>query len=235
MSKIKAVAVDVDGTITDYSRKICISALEALRACESENIPVTIVTGNVVNYAYATSVLIGCSGGLVAENGGVIFQEGENNNEVVTLGNRKYIDLADQHIQEKIPNTVKYSNDNDYRLTEIVYYKTIEKETLINALKDFKYLDKINIYDSGFALHITNKNINKGSSLEILCKNNDIKMSEVLAIGDSENDEEFLAVAGLKVAVGNSEEKLKSISDYVCQKNFGDGVKEAIDKFVLDK
>ncbi|MCC7553348.1 MAG: phosphoglycolate phosphatase [Methanobacteriaceae archaeon] len=232
MVEIKAVAVDVDGTITDASRRICISALESLRKCEKKGIPIIIVTGNVINYAYATSVLIGCSGGIVAENGGVIFQEGKNNNELIKLANKKYIDLADNYIKSKIKD-LKYSNDNEYRLTEKVYYKNVKKETIVNALKDFEYLNKLNIYDSGFAIHITNKNINKGSSLKKLCENNNIKMSEIIAIGDSENDEEFLEVAGLKIAVANSDTKLKNISDYVCKNKYGDGVKEAIDKFVL--
>ena len=72
---IEAIAVDIDGTITDEKRQICISAIEALRKAESNGIPTIIVTGNVVNYAYAAEVLIGCSGGLVAENGGVVFKE----------------------------------------------------------------------------------------------------------------------------------------------------------------
>ena len=56
-----------------------------------------------------------------------------------------------------------------------------------------------------------------------------------MAIGDSENDEDFLKVVGLKVAVSNAEDKLKEISDYVCEKPYGDGVKEAVEKFVLNK
>ena len=82
---IEAIAVDIDGTITDEKRQICISSIEALRKAEEAGIPTIIVTGNVVNYAYATEVLIGCSGGLVAENGGVVFKEGENDNAVETL------------------------------------------------------------------------------------------------------------------------------------------------------
>ena len=55
--KIEAIAVDIDGTITDDTRKICISAIESLRAAEEKGIPTIIVTGNVVNYAYAAEVL----------------------------------------------------------------------------------------------------------------------------------------------------------------------------------
>ena len=233
--KIEAIAVDIDGTITDEKRKICISAIESLRAAEEKGIPTIIVTGNVVNYAYAAEVLIGCSGGLVAENGGMIFKEGYNDNAVEILVNREYIEKADAHLKEKLgDNYSKHaSHDNNYRATEIVFYKTIEKEIIEDALKDYKYINELEIYDSGFALHVTDKRINKGTSLRRLCEQNDINMENVMAIGDSENDEDFLREAGVKVAVGNADDSLKTISTYVCENNFGDGVAEAIEKFAL--
>ena len=232
---IEAIAVDIDGTITDNERRICISAIEALRKAENANIPTIIVTGNVVNYAYATEVLIGCSGGLVAENGGVVFKEGENNNAVETMIQRDFITSAEKHLKEKLGEKFNKhaSHDNMYRLTETVFYKTIDLKEIKKALTDFKYIDELEIYDSGFALHITDKRINKGSSLRYLCERNNINMKNVMAIGDSQNDEDFLKEAGVKIAVGNAEDKLKNISDYVCKNQFGDGVAEAIEKFAL--
>ena len=193
MTKIEAIAVDTDGTITDSKRRICISALTAMRAAEKKGIPVIIVTGNVVNYAYATAVLSGCSGGLVAENGGVIFKENTNNNRITILGNKKYVNAAGKYIENNLDPKYKLSksSDNEYRLTEIVYYKTLPKNLLIDSLIGFKDLDKIEIYDSGFALHITDKSINKGSSLKVLCERNNIDINNVMAIGDSQNDEDF--------------------------------------------
>ena len=120
-----------------------------------------------------------------------------------------------------------------YRLTETVFYKTLKREELEDALKDFKYLDELEIYDSGFALHITDKRVNKGTSLRYLCERNGINMNNVMAIGDSQNDEDFLKEAGYKIAVGNAEDRLKEISTYTCEKMFGDGVAEAIEKFAL--
>ena len=233
--KIEAIAVDIDGTITDDKRKICISAIESLRAAEKAGIPTIIVTGNVVNYAYATEVLIGCSGGLVAENGGMIFKEGYNNNAVEILVNREYIEKADVHLKEKLGKDYSKhaSHDNNYRATEIVFYKTIQREIIEDALKDYEFIDELEIYDSGFALHVTDKRVNKGSSLKRLCEKNGINMDNVMAIGDSENDEDFLKEVGVKVAVGNADDTLKEISTYVCEKNFGDGVAEAIEKFAL--
>ena len=233
--KIEAIAVDIDGTITDDKRKLCISAIESLRSAEKAGIPTIIVTGNVVNYAYATQVLIGCSGGLVAENGGMIFKEGYNNNAVEILVNSEYIEKADEHLKEKLgKNYLKHaSHDNDCRKTEIVFYKTIQREIIEDALKDYEHIDELEIYDSGFALHVTDKRVNKGSSLRRLCEQNGIDIDNVMAIGDSENDEDFLKEVGVKIAVGNADDSLKEISTYVCEKNFGDGVAEAIEKFAL--
>lgn len=232
---IEAIAVDIDGTITDDKRRICISAIEALRKAESKGIPTIIVTGNVVNYAYATEVLIGCSGGLVGENGGIVFKEGENNNAVEILVDRDFVTSAENHLKEKLGDDFEKhaSHDNMYRLTETVFYKTLKREKLEDALSDFKYLDELEIYDSGFALHVTDKRVNKGTSLRYLCERNGINMENVMAIGDSENDEDFLREVGYRIAVGNAEDKLKEISTYVCENNFGDGVAEAIEKFAI--
>lgn len=163
--KIEAIAVDIDGTITDDTRKICISAIESLRAAEEKGIPTIIVTGNVVNYAYAAEVLIGCSGGLVAENGGVIFKEGYNNNAVEILVNREYIEKADEHLKRKLGEEYNKhaSHDNNYRATEVVFYKTIKREIIEEALKDYEHVDELELYDSGFAIHVTDKRVNKGS------------------------------------------------------------------------
>ncbi len=232
---IEAIAVDIDGTITDDTRKICISAIKALRKAEEAGIPTIIVTGNVVNYAYATEVLIGCSGGLVCENGGVVFKEGQNNNAVETLVERDLVSSAENHLKEKLGEkfNIHASHDNMYRLTETVFYKTLAREELEEALKDFEYNDKLEIYDSGFALHVTDKRVNKGASLRYLCERNGINMENVMAIGDSQNDEDFLKEVGYKIAVGNAEDKLKEISTYTCEKMYGDGVAEAIEKFAL--
>ena len=232
---IEAIAVDIDGTITDDKRQICISAIKALRKAEAKGIPTIIVTGNVVNYAYAAEVLIGCSGGLVAENGGVVFKEGENNNAVETMVERDFVTSAESHLKDKLGEKFDKhaSHDNMYRLTETIFYKTIDKQEIEEALKDFKYIEELEIYDSGFALHITDKRVNKGTSLRYLCERNGINMENVMAIGDSQNDEEFLKEAGYKIAVGNADDDLKNISTYSCEKLYGDGVAEAIEKFAL--
>jgi hypothetical protein len=88
------------------------------------------------------------------------------------------------------------------------------------------------LYDTGFAIHITDPSVNKGSSLILLARDLGVEPKEIMAIGDSENDLEFLEVAGIKVAVANADQELKSLADYISQKPYGDGVKEAIERFL---
>ena len=44
---------------------------------------------------------------------------------------------------------------------------------------------------------------------------------------------DFLKMVGVKVAVANANPELKAIADYVTEKPFGNGVKEALERFVL--
>jgi phosphoglycolate phosphatase len=237
-SKIKAIAVDVDGTITDSNRKICISAIEAIRAAEDAGVPTIIVTGNIFFYAYATSILIGSTGGIVAENGGVISEiDDEGIEKIKVLGNfekaQKAFDYLNSRIKNEYPEyELKKVDDSNSRLSEIALYRTIDEKILKDILSHENY--DVAIYDTKFALHITDKKVNKGDSLKIVAKKHGFDINEMLGIGDSENDLEFLNVCGLKAAVANADQGLKDMADYVCENKYGDGVKEAIERFVLN-
>ena len=61
-----------------------------------------------------------------------------------------------------------------------------------------------------------------------------ISAKDIMAVGDSENDLEFLEVAGFKVAVANADKELKENADYITTKLHGDGTAEAIEKFILN-
>ena len=241
--KIKAIAVDIDGTITDKDRKVSINAIEAIRTGESMGIPTIIVTGNIFFYAYATATLIGTSSGIVAENGGVISElDDEGIEKIKVLGNFSKVQKAFDYINSEIIKRktdngegLKKVDDSDSRLSEIAMYRTIDERIIKNILKESKENFCVEVYDTQFALHITDENVNKGTSLKIVAQKHGFDLNEILAIGDSENDIEFLSVCGFKVAVANADNCLKEIADYVCENKYGDGAKEAIEKFVINQ
>ncbi len=66
----KAIAVDIDGTITDSNKEINLGAIAALRRLEDFNIPIILTTGNVRAITYGLWRFIGATGPMVCENGG---------------------------------------------------------------------------------------------------------------------------------------------------------------------
>jgi hydroxymethylpyrimidine pyrophosphatase-like HAD family hydrolase len=58
-------------------------------------------------------------------------------------------------------------------------------------------------------------------------------MSEVIAMGDSENDITMILAAGLGVAMGNAQEGVKRVADLVTVTNDEHGVAKIINEYVL--
>ena len=63
-------------------------------------------------------------------------------------------------------------------------------------------------------------------------RNATIHRKDVLAIGDSENDLEMLEWAGHGVAMGNSENHVKSMADEITLDNDKDGAARIIEKYL---
>lgn len=83
------------------------------------------------------------------------------------------------------------------------------------------------------SLEINAMGISKAEGLKVLCKRLGIELSECIAIGDSSNDEEVLACAGLKVAMANGTDRVKAIADVVTDDCNHDGVARIIEEYLL--
>ena len=73
----------------------------------------------------------------------------------------------------------------------------------------------------------------KASALSRLAEILDIQPSEIMAMGDANNDIEMLQFAGLGVAMGNASDYVKSLADSITSSNEEDGVARAIEKYIL--
>lgn len=79
-----------------------------------------------------------------------------------------------------------------------------------------------------FYLEIIVKDTNKGSSLDYLTKTLNIDVKDVMAIGDNYNDLSMIEFAGLGVAMGQSDDYIKSRAQFISLSNEEDGVAYAI-------
>lgn len=82
--------------------------------------------------------------------------------------------------------------------------------------------EKIEYYYTEIALG----NVNKWNAIEYLINNINIKKEEVIAIGDNINDVEMIENAGLGIAMGQSNPKVKGIAKFITDDNEHEGVKK---------
>ena len=73
----------------------------------------------------------------------------------------------------------------------------------------------------------------KATALSLLADILKIDSSEIMAMGDANNDIEMLQFAGLGIAMGNASDHVKSLADAVTVSNEEDGVARAIEKYIL--
>ncbi|MBS5950127.1 HAD family phosphatase [Clostridium sartagoforme] len=107
----------------------------------------------------------------------------------------------------------------------------IKKKVLKSLSNEF---DELKITSSGKDnIEINISSANKGNGLEKLVNILGIRLEEVAAIGDNNNDIEMIERSGLGIAMGNAIDEIKNKADYVTVDNDKNGAAEAIIK-ILD-
>ncbi len=213
---IKAIAIDIDGTLTYKDRSLNCKAVEALRKVDAV---IILATGNISCFARTAAKLIGVSDIVICENGGVVRFDYDG--EDIVLGDKskclKAVEILKKYYRIELL-------DNDYRKSEVCLRRTFPIDEARKLLPE-----DVRIIDSGFAYHITDREVSKGKALKFIAERLGIRLEEVAAIGDSENDIDMFEVAGIGIAVANADIKLKRVADVVTSKPNGDGVVEALE------
>lgn len=122
-------------------------------------------------------------------------------------------------------------------INEIYKFVFIEedRDKLLNFRKELDSIKGINVSSSWYNnIEIMNEGVSKGEALEYLCNALKIEKSEVIAIGDNENDISMLQMAGLAVAMENGDDIAKEYSHIITGTNNEDGVAQIIEKYVLN-
>lgn len=222
---IKAAAFDIDGTLTHRDRSIDVQAIEALRRL---TVPVVLATGNILCFANAAAVLIGGISGVIAENGGVV----SDGTSRIVNGNVEACRRAAEILERSGKFDLKRVDASE-RVTEIAYSKDTGFD--VGALKAMlaQCCSEVKAADSGFAVHIKDKSVNKGRGLTTMAELLGIEAHDFAAFGDSENDTEMLEVAGVGVAVSNADSAARAAADYVTTEPYGAGVVEGLKKLSL--
>lgn len=159
----------------------------------------------------------------------------ENGPEI--LDQTDMINVSDdmQHFAAQVildPTPLPMSSYRGEPIFKIAYYSPDHSmtEQLTAELKGIaKVVEFDNIPDFPLNMgEISDFSVNKGLAMLDLCWLFGKTSDDCIAFGDSMNDAEILTAAGLGIAMGNADAKVKAIADKVCDRCECDGIAKAM-------
>ncbi|MBV0901612.1 phosphoglycolate phosphatase [Haloarcula salina] len=220
-SDVPPLVVDIDGTLTDESRALDPRVVPVLREWPER---VVVATGKAMPFPIALCEFLGIERTVVAENGGVVFVEAtdelrlEGDYEAAVAVAEAYRDLGYDFGFGEIDLA------NRWRETELV----VSLDRPLEPLEELAAAKGLVVLDTGFAYHVTDPVVDKGTGLEAVCEELTLDPGDFLAVGDSVNDAQMFDLAGEAVAVANADETARDRADRVTDASFADGFLEAV-------
>lgn len=244
MPRYKLVALDMDGTLLTEEKTISAENRQAIYAALEAGVTVIFSTGRGVQSALPYAIELGLQTPIVAVNGSEVWKSPTEllrrelvSAELIRKMHRIALDYDTwywAYAVEGLFNKDKWIDDIDSVSWLKFGYYTENAEALSEiraTLESWGVLEITNSHPCNIELNP--KGISKASGIEDVCKLLGISMSEVIAMGDSENDIAMIQAAGLGVAMGNAQEGVKRIADLVTVTNDEHGVARIINEYVL--
>ncbi len=260
---IKLVATDIDGTLLIPEGNFTQGVKDCVRKLCEKGIKVVLVTGRmhaaaslIAKDLNLTTPVVSYQGGLIKEGARTLYEK------CLTEAQAKQIIewAKEENIHLNLYNDdILYSEKDCYEVNR--YCNNLHTQytrknfcdvnkTKVNKLLaiDYQNPDRINKYEkelpeifpdlyivksTPYFLEFSNKEASKFCAVEFLQKLWGISRDETLTIGDQNNDIALLKAGGVKIAMGNATEELKTISDDITDTVFNDGFVQAMEKYCL--
>ena len=260
---IKFVATDIDGTILIPEGKFRESVKSCIKELQELGIKVVLVTGRMNKAALLIrdelglyTPVVSYQGGLVNDGGKILYERYLSEDYA-----NKLIEWArSEKIHINLYNDdILYSEFDNYEIQRyagvqhvdyvVKDFNKIKKDRVNKILAiDYNNADRISKYEkelpklfpelyiiksTPYFLEFSNPEASKYCAVKFLQKYWGLNDDEILTIGDQNNDIALLEAGGIKVAMGNATEELKTVADYVTESVYDDGFVRAIENFVL--
>ena len=222
--RLRAVVTDLDGTLTDASRRLAPTAIRQVRRLEDDGIPVVLATGNVLPIALALHRSLGLTGPVIAENGGVLYHR--------SSGGAEHIEhLADPRIAHAAYQTLRRSGlpvrrlfTDRWRETEIALEPTVGVPALRRALRG----RPLTIESTGYAIHLMERGAGKLPALIRALALIGLAPKDCVILGDGDNDVAMLRAAGFGVSFSSASSRARRAARYVSSATYADGFVEGL-------
>jgi hydroxymethylpyrimidine pyrophosphatase-like HAD family hydrolase len=212
--RYRAVATDFDGTLACHG-VVDAPTIAAVEEAKAAGVRMLLVTGRELPSLFATFDRTDLFDIIVAENGGVLYTPSSGRAEPIAPAPPP--DFVAKLEERRVPLSVGHC---------IVATTEPHDQVVIDVLRDMA-LNWHLVYNKG-AVMVLPPGVTKASGLAQALPRLGLTASEVIAIGDAENDHAFLQACGLGVAVANALDALKAHADVVTRGARGAGVRELL-------
>ncbi len=226
MPEKRVIVTDIDYTLTDAELRLDLGAAQKIRELEARGVKVILDSGRNLAATGSLAQLIGTSGFVVAENGGVIAKY---QTPIKILGRIEDARAALRMLRKRIGNKVRERPDSrlGMRLSSVSLERSLNPEKARELLRKSKM--GIDLIDTGVTYVLLDARFDKGNALAQLGRLAKIPLTNSTGIGDNYNDLPLFREVAYKIAVGNAPEEVRQEADYVCRHTFGRGFLEAVE------
>lgn len=253
---IKAAFFDIDGTLLSFSTH-CVSpgTVRAFEKLHQAGVHTFLSTGRPQVLIPEMPVTFE---GMITMNGALVIAHPATqllSNPISDAELQTWLDLAkDKHLCTMIftrdnmflsqPNEIglKLRNQLEFEMPPIVPIDRMRSETVyqiiaimpgdmdasVAALLPNCRLPRWHPYFTDIVAY----NNSKARGMEAICRHFGIRQEETLAFGDGANDIEMLQWAGIGIAMGNADEKVKAHADRVTADVDHEGIENAINQLL---
>ncbi len=246
MDRIKALALDLDGTVLGADERFSPAVAEAVQKA-AEVVHVSIVTGRESDSLLPFARELGLTAPQVGDNGALILDPITGESlwsapmpiETAMPAVRLIVESGYMFMATHETGVVHDPENLDSReLTRVTAFDVTEEEAngLVSWASTHEGLDAVKAYlpyNGLWSVNFTRSGVNKGTGLRALCDMLAIQPSEIAAVGDSFNDLPMFEVAGLPIAMGRAPFQLLELARHEVGTVEQDGLVEAIERYVL--
>lgn len=227
LTDIDMIVFDVDGTLMDRSG-MPEGLIGLIKEIEKNDVSVSLASGRTLPNLTPVHQALGLSGFIVAENGGILW-DGPRKRGIEPMANGKRCRDAIEWLASKMGEIDPAGiESNRWRETEWCVSGPYDVDRMRALLADSEWSD-LRVVGTGFAIHVTERGVNKRSALEIQLSRRGIDPSRVLSCGDALNDVSMFNLTGYSVAVNGTIAEVRDAAGSVTQKEGPLGVIEMLE------
>jgi phosphoglycolate phosphatase (TIGR01487 family) len=221
---LRVVVTDVDGTLTDATRRLDPAAVAAVRAVEDRGVPVVLATGNVLPIALALHRSLGLSGPIVAENGGLLWWKDARGRDRVKRMAERAPALKALRALRRAGLPVRTLFTDRWRETEVA----LEPSVSLRAIRRVLASHPVVVESTGFAVHLMQEGTGKASTVERALAPAGLSLSDAVVLGDGDNDVRMLRAAGFGVSFPSGSPAARRAARYVSRASYARGFVEGL-------